>query len=248
VTKGFGVRTYNWEFATSIQQELRPGASFTAAYFHCWYGNLTGTQNRALTAADFDNYCIKAPLDSRLPNGGGYRICDLWDVKPTKFLTPPDNIVVRAGSATEIYNGIDLTVNAHLRSGVLLHGGLNTGRSAINNCDALANIITVPVSNKTTQAGAVNSAPSQRFCSIAPKFLTQIKLQGSYPLPFDTQFSAAFQSIPGPEVSAAQTVPSAAIAPFLGRGPSSGGSATIQLIEPGTLFGDRTYQLDLRLA
>ena len=147
-----------------------------------------------------------------------------------------------------MYNGIDLTVSTRLRTGVLLQGGLNTGRTEINNCEPLSNIIAVGVSGNATSAAAANAAPSQRFCNIAPKFLTQVKLQGSYPLPFNTQFSAAFQSIPGPEVSAAQSVPAATIAQGLGRSTASGGPATIQLITPGTLYGDRTYQLDLRFS
>jgi hypothetical protein len=252
VTRGFGVRTNNWEFSTSIQQELVPRVSLNAGYFRRWYGNLLATQNQSIGPNDFETYCVTAPADSRLPGGGGYRICDLWDLKPASFLKPPSNMVVQAdsiGKPSEVYNGVDLTINARLASGVLLQGGMNTGRTAINNCEILAKAVSINPSN--TSAGALGvGTPTQRFCEITPKFLTQYKLQGSYPLPFQTQVSAAFQSIAGPEISATRQFPNAEIAPSLGRNlaAGAGGAVNVQLIQPGTLYGERTYQLDLRLS
>jgi hypothetical protein len=255
VTNGFGVRTNNWEVATSIQQQLRANVSLNVGYFRRIYGKLTATQNRAIGPRDFDPYCVTAPVDARLPGGGGYQICDLWDIKPAQFLTPPDNVVVQTdsvGRATEVYNGVDLTINARLPNHMLLQGGLNSGRTVINNCDVAAKAV-VPGTPSNTSAGALTTAngnPSQRFCEIAPKFLTQVKLQGSYPLPWDAQVSATFQSIAGPEISATRPFTNADIAPSLGRNLSAGagGVTNIQLIAPGTLYGDRTYQVDVRLS
>jgi hypothetical protein len=62
--------------------------------------------------------------------------------------------------------------------------------------------------------------------------------------------SATFQSVPGPALSANYTVTNATAAAngvTLGRA-FSGGSATIALIEPNTLYGDRLNQTDLRFA
>jgi len=47
--------------------------------------NFTATQNLATTPADYDPYCITAPVDPRLPGGGGYQVCGLYDVAPAKF-------------------------------------------------------------------------------------------------------------------------------------------------------------------
>jgi len=43
------------------------------------------TRNRAVTAADFDPYCVTASSNALLPGGGGNQICGLFDVKPAMF-------------------------------------------------------------------------------------------------------------------------------------------------------------------
>ena len=92
--------------------------------------------------------------------------------------------------------------------------------------------------------------PSTRFCKVTRKFQTQVKFQGAYPLPWDSQFSAVFQSLPGSNITAAWEAPNDAIKPTLGRDLAAGANqtATVALIEPGTLFGDRTTWLDFRFA
>ncbi len=181
---------------------------------------------------------------SQLGNPGA----NAWTGDAGAGAQPADSI----GKSTKVHTGVDLTINARLPNSALLQGGLNTGRTVIDNCEIMANAV-VPATPSNTSAGALtfaNGNPSQRFCRVAPKFLTQVKLQGSYPLPFDSQFSAAFQSIAGPEITAARQFPNAEIAPGLGRNLSAGagGVANVQLIEPGTLYGERTYQLDLRVS
>jgi hypothetical protein len=70
------------------------------------------------------------------------------------------------------------------------------------------------------------------------------------PLPWHTNFSVAFQSIPGRQIVASYNVPNSAIVPSLGRNLAAGANATanVQLIQPGTVYGDRLDQLDVRLA
>ena len=60
--------------------------------------------------------------------------------------------------------------------------------------------------------------------------------------------SAAFQSIPGGVLQANYAFPNSVIQPELGR-PLSGNAqtATINLVAPGEVYGDRINQIDLRI-
>jgi hypothetical protein len=65
----------------------------------------------------------------------------------------------------------------------------------------------------------------------------------------DAQFSAVFQSKPGQLLGANYAVPAATVAQTLGRLPSGNvPNVTVNLIEPGTLYGDRINQLDFRIS
>ena len=63
----------------------------------------------------------------------------------------------------------------------------------------------------------------------------------------DALLSGTFSSRPGVSLSANLVVPSAQIAPSLGRPLSGGANVTINLLEPNTLFGDRINQVDMRV-
>src|SRR5207253_1792589 len=67
VQRGWGVSPYLWESQVAVQQELAPNVGLTAGYFRTWYGNIYVTDNLRVEKADFDSYCITAPVDSRLP-------------------------------------------------------------------------------------------------------------------------------------------------------------------------------------
>jgi hypothetical protein len=61
---------------------------------------------------------------------------------------------------------------------------------------------------------------------------------------------AVYRDRPGAGISASYNVRNADIAPSLGRNLSGGANATVNvpLIQPGTLYGPRQRQLDLRLS
>ena len=71
--------------AVGIQRELLPRLSAEVTYNRRWFGNFTATDNVLVGPSDYSPYSIVAPLDPRLPDGGGYTIDDLWDINPTKF-------------------------------------------------------------------------------------------------------------------------------------------------------------------
>ncbi len=62
--------------------------------------------------------------------------------------------------------------------------------------------------------------------------------------------SGLFQLSPGPQIIATWNAPNSVIAPALGRNLAAGATSTksIELIEPGTLFGENHTQLDLRMS
>jgi hypothetical protein len=229
-------RPFSWQTSAAIQHELQPGVALNVAYFRTTWNNFRATDNLNVTPSDFDHYCITAPVDARLPGGGGYPVCGLYDVTPGKFGST-SNLVTSAenfGKRTEIYNGVDVTIQARLGGGAFVGGGLSTGRTATDSCFAID-------SPQATRPG---------YCDVNPPWSanTQIKLNGAYPLPFDTMVSAVFQNIPGIPVTASYVVSSAVIAQSLGR-PLAGSvqTATIDIIPPQTMFEDRITQLDLRV-
>jgi len=192
------------------------------------------TDDLSVTPEDFDPFCITSPPDPRLPGGGGQRLCGLYDVKSEKYGNA-NNFVTFAkpfGKQTEIYDGVDLNIDARLPHGVLLQGGLSTGRTAVNNCFV------------------VDSPQAARpdYCDPPSPFLTQLKLLGTFNLPRGVQVSGTVQSIPGVPITAQYEMTSAQIRSFLGRAPASGGTTTIDLMPSGTLFTDRLLQLDVRAA
>jgi hypothetical protein len=65
----------------------------------------------------------------------------------------------------------------------------------------------------------------------------------------DVEISATFQSKPGQQLAANYNVPAAVIAQSLGRAPAGGvANVTVNLVTPGSLYGDRVNELDLRLS
>jgi hypothetical protein len=232
---GWGVRPDSWEFATSVQHEVLPRVSVNAGYFRRWYGNFTVTDNLAVAPTDYSPFSVTAPTDSRLPGGGGFLVTDLNDLNPNKA-GQVDNYFTLAsnyGHQYEHWNGVDLTVNARPGHGTLLQGGVSTGRTTTDNCDVV---------------GKVDN-PSQRFCHVETKFLTQVKFLGSYTVPrADVQVSGTVQSIPGPQIAATYVVSNALVVPSLGRSLSgNAANVSVALVEPGTLYGDRLNQVDLRI-
>lgn len=237
--KGSGVRAYNWEFSTGVQRELIPRVAVDVGFFTRWFGNFTVTDNLAVSASDFSKFSVTAPADSRLPDGGGYTLTGLQNLNPDK-VGQVNNLLTFAsnyGKQTERWSGVDLSTSARLGSGILVQGGLSSGRTSSNNCEVLAKL---PELNPT----------GQPFCNQVGNFLTQYKFLGSYTIPkVNAQAAATFQSVPGQAMQANYNATNAQVQPSLGR-PLSGGAAnvTVNLIEPNTVFGDRLNQLDLRLS
>src|SRR4029077_5873933 len=115
-------RGYSWDISTEVQHELRPGVSVTGGYYRNWAGHFRVNDNLAVTPADYSPYCITAPVDARLPGGGGYQVCGLYDINPNKF-GQVDNLATQAshfGKQTRVSNFFGASFNARLGGGMLV--------------------------------------------------------------------------------------------------------------------------------
>jgi hypothetical protein len=104
--------------------------------------------------------------------------------------------------------------------------------------------------NATALGTAQTSWLPVQDCHLASPALTQFRGLGSYTIPkVDLRVSATFQSKPGAQLAANYNVPNAVAAASLGRN-LAGGAANIpvNVVVPGTLYGDRVNQLDFRVA
>jgi hypothetical protein len=241
---GWGRRPYDWEFSTSVQHQLMTRVGLDVGYFRRIYGNFIVTDNLAVASSDFSPFSITAPIDPRLPNGGGYVVSGLYNINPNK-VGQVNNYVTRAdnfGGQTEHWNGVDVSINARFPGGALLRGGLSTGRTTQDDC---AIVTSHP---EITVATTVGTVQSSQMCHVQTPFLTQLKFLGTYQVPkVGVDVGVTLQSLPGPLIAANYVATNAQVQPSLGR-PLSGGAAntTVNLITPGTLYGERLNQLDVR--
>jgi hypothetical protein len=262
VIRGWGARPHNWDLSTEVQHQLTSQISVTAGYYRNWFGNFTVTHNLLVTPADYSPFCITAPGDARLPGGGGYQVCGLYDVSLAKF-GQVNNLVERAskyGNQTQVNDFFGVTVNTRFGSGVRLGGGLDTGRTVNDLCFAvdspgavgtnLPGLSPIPIPFTAT------TVDGQRICRVVTPFVgqTQLKLNASYPLPYDFVVSGVLLNVSGPAMTASYSATNAQIAPSLGRNLAACGTrltctttATVPLIVPMTQFEARITRLDLRL-
>lgn len=256
IITGWNSRSNNNQMSVVLQQELRRGMAFTVGYFHTSWGNFPAQQNAAVTASDFTQYCVAAPSDSRLPNGGGYPVCGLFDVNPNRFGVL-DNVITRAsnfGKTTESFNGVDVGLNARFGKGGVLTGGISTGRTVRDTCDQNDMPQIIFRAFGAAAAGSdlfpATGPRAAGYCDITPPWSanTQVKANAIYPLPWDVQTSFTYQNLPGIEVTSTLNATNAQIAPSLGRNLSAGaaGTAAVALIPPQSVFEDRLNQFDIR--
>ena len=245
--QGYGKRRNNWEVSAGVTQELFGRMSVDVTYYRRTQGNFTTTDNLDVAPADFEPYCVTAPRDPRLPDGGGQQICGLYDIVPTKFGVSTNNLVTRneklGVEQDEVFDGVDFAFNARLGAGVFINGGVAAGRTRFNQCEAF-------VDNPADTFGLTGATFS--YCDYTSGMLTQAKVNGSYTLPWQQiQVAGVLQNLPGQQVLAQWNITQAEVAGSgLGR-PLSGGANTsrvVPLIKPGTEFTPRRTQIDLRVS
>jgi hypothetical protein len=210
------------------------------------------TQNPNWTAANYDSFCTTAPLDPQLPNGGGNQICGLYDINPSVGANVK-NVIANSnqfGKQWEHYNGFDVNLSARLPHGSLVQGGMNVGRDETNNCGVVSQVNNGPSAPALTASNASGLySPSTVYCDIKPPFKPQLKMLATVGLPYKFTVSGTFQTLPGPMILANESLSKAQglTNTTLGR-QFFESTYNIPLIAPGTLYGDRVYQADVRLS
>jgi hypothetical protein len=245
---GWGSRPYDWEFTASVQRQIVPRLAVEVGYFRRIYGNASVTANTATAPSDYTQYSIVAPLDPRLPNGGGYTVGGLYDLNPNK-VGQVNNLTTFAdnyGYNFTHWNGVDVTVSARTSYGLVLQGGTDTGRTSMDVCAVRARIPSMTVFGFFDVVPQIS--PTDPYCHQDGAFITQVKLLGSYTIPrIDVLIGATFQSVPGPQIGARYLATNAVVEPSLGRPLSQSSNVLVNLIEPGQYYVPRANLFDLRI-
>jgi hypothetical protein len=242
---GWGKRSFNWEFTTSVQQEIVPRMSVEVQYARRWYGNIRLMDDLAARPSDYTDVTVTAPSDSRLPDSGGR--LTVPNLSPT--VGPPSYFVTLSnnyGKQTEHFDGVNVTVNARLQNGLILQGGTGTGRQVTNNCDVVDELPEMlhTFFGDPTRAFFFAATPRE-FCEANNGFRTSVQGLAAYTLPkVDVQVSASFQNLPGAVV---QSNANYGLFGTAGPGPFVPFKA-VQIVEPGSLYVERLNQIDLRFA
>ena len=248
IMEGWGTRPWNWEFSTSVQHQIVSRVSGTVGYFRRVYGNFWVTDNEALGRADFTPYSATIPSDPRLPDGGGGTLTGLFDpaINPAAR-----NVVKNAdnfGTQQQQWQGVDVSLDARLQNGLYLQGGVNIGKTMTDNCDVVDDV------PEALASGGPNTLQSINFCHAETPYQPLWKGLAAYTLPwYGIRVSGTLQSLPyatanqmGLTATNVYNNANRLTSTTLGR-PFTLAQQTVNLVYPGTFYGDRLNQIDLRL-
>jgi hypothetical protein len=213
--QGWGKRRYEWQFGLGVQHELLPRLSAEVTYNRRTYGNLTdadtvlqgcdyygesaaagfgpdtcvnGWLNRTDPTNLRDFYSFTAPVDPRLPNGGGYVISGLNNQKQVGALpSGGGQVTLIRNQLNYSWNGVDTNFVLRARGGLRISGGTSTGRSNRNTC-----LIDIDTPNVRT------NGDSDPACVIHNALQTNVRANASYTIPWvDVLVGTVFQYRPG---------------------------------------------------
>jgi hypothetical protein len=250
---GWGVRPNDWQWGVNLQQELRPRVSlevgYNRRYFH-WReagGQGSVTDNLLVGPSDYNAWTINAPVDARLPGGGGYPIT-LYAITQAASAKGAQNYITLSTDygpeRTDYWHGVDITLNARMRNQVNLQVGTSTGRGITDNCATTVLI----------------DAPDPRGCHSVEPFLTTLRGSASYTIPkIDVLIAATITSQPGIALGitpilngASWNVPNTVVQQLLGRLPAGAlitGTTAVPLLDADhRLYGPRRNLLNMHFA
>jgi len=249
---GWGVRPGDWGFGASVQQQILPRVSVEVGYNRRWLTNFTWDNNVLQATSDYKPFSVVAPSDQRLPSGAqGATSGLLYNANPN-VATLTNNVTMLAsdagGSYTQVYNGFLANISARPKNGLVFQGGFSTGTQRTDYCAVRS------ASPEYTVFGA--QSPTNPWCNTSTGFITRYTGLGSYTVPkIDVLVSGTFRSDQGAPLAANWTITNtnpvwSSILAQLGRTPTGANatSVTVNIVEPGTLYGDRVNEFDARFA
>ncbi|MGE3520469.1 MAG: hypothetical protein AB7J63_16110, partial [Vicinamibacterales bacterium] len=250
-------RPYQWENALSVQHELFNGLSVTVGWVHRDYKRLFWTDNEAVSPGDYIQFSVPNPVFGNPRFNGAEATIPIYTLPANKVgaANPVRNVDKNSDINRKIYNGYDVGFTVRIKGGNL-YGGTSIGRMLTVNCE-------------------VEDANSLRFCDqrkLGLPYLAQLKLAGSYPLPYKVQLSGSWQGYPG--AASGTAVQDQVYAANMNRAPdvsqnlnyvvsnaifsaanpgqvlrsNQGATITVPLLQPGQNFLKRWNQVDIRLA
>jgi hypothetical protein len=257
--RGWGKRGYNNELTFAMQHQLANRVSVNGGYFRRTFGNQTFTDDLRYDASSYDSFCLRAPSDPDLPDGGGYQVCGVMDLKPTVFaLQQPANSVIRfsdeLGGETNLYQGFDVNLEARFSNGAFLRGGMSASSRTFDNCNLLSAGLDAVVT--VAWQGTEQYPDGSTACHREYGYRPDAKFSGSYTLPWDVQLAGTYQFTRGiqtggasPSLTASWPVSSAVAAASGARTWTGANSRTINLMREGLDYGKHNLnQLDVKLA
>jgi hypothetical protein len=235
-------RTWNLESGLEVQHEVIPQLSVTLSWFHGNFHNNTVTINRAYqTTGDPAANPYYTPFTVYNPETG-----EAITAYSRNVTLATDNLDTFDPNRKEIYNSYNFEFRLRPGAGAQVFGGIAIERDLNVNCTAPDN------------------PNALRFCDDTQngiQYSQNLKLAGSYPLPYGVTVSAAFQSNESPASSRVMTFTKASRYPSTCPAPCPAGQAivpaalafrqssqTIDLVPSAGTRVERINQLDLKFA
>src|SRR6476620_6983798 len=260
VLSGWGVRPGDTQYTFTVQQQVIPRVSADFSYTHRVFKGFFVTTDlnkhaggvlSGSPAGSYETYTLTAPVDARLPGGGGYPVTVYAPTAAANAVAAKPYLVRESDLGAERdshWDGVECNVNARFRGGLITQFGTSTGRGVVNTCE------TIQLYAPTTATNTGSAGPDPRGCNNEEPFQTTIRGLASYTIPkVDVLVSATVRSTANSLVNANWQIPNSVVQSALGHlppGATATGTTTIALTdnENRLYVGDRRTTVDMRFA
>ena len=235
VLTGRGVRASDWQFGATVQQELLPRVSVEAGYFRRWLQGFFVTDNLSRGPA------ISVRSASRRHSTRG---CPEAAARDRRALRPESERRLAGEQLHHVGQQLRRPVADLQRLPDQPHGAA-AKRPVVSGRHQF---------REDRHRQLRGSDPASRDQPVEPVLPHRLGIRDAghrsglvHHSQVDVQVGATFRSDQGGALAANYTATNASIAPSLGRNLSNNApNVTVNLIAPGTVYGDRVNALDLR--